>query len=159
MHEVYKFKEWPMLKFDPTESTGFLVARVAHQLQQQVQEFLDEAGIDMTAQEITILTVVAHLQEPEQMKRLAEKCGRDATTVSRQIGALEKAGLVKRSPSADDGRFNVVSITKKGQRLVERTIPMTLALKKQAMSGISAADAKALPRALMQMLSNLDSEK
>ncbi len=148
-----------MLKFDPTESTGFLVARVAHQLQQKVQEFLDEAGIEITAQEITILTVVAHLQKPEQMKRLAEKCGRDATTVSRQIGALEKAGLVKRSRSPDDGRFHVVSITNKGKRLVERTIPLTLDLRKRAMSGISAADATALSQNLIQILDNLGNEK
>ena len=145
-----------MLNFDPTESTGYLVGRVAHMLQLRVQEFLDEAGIEITAQEITILTVVAHMKKPEQMKRLAEMCGRDATTVSRQIASLENAGLVKRSSSPDDGRFNVVSITKKGQRLVERTIPMTLILKKKAMSGISPADAKALPRALKQMLDNLN---
>ena len=145
-----------MLNFDPTESTGYLVGRVAHMLQLRVQEFLDEAGIEITAQEITILTVVAHMKKPEQMKRLAEMCGRDATTVSRQIASLENAGLVERSSSPDDGRFNVVSITKKGQRLVERTIPMTLVLKKKAMSGISPADAKALPRALKQMLDNLN---
>ena len=64
-----------MLDFDPTESAGFLVGRVAHALKLRVQEFLDEAGIEISAEEISILTVLAHLKEPERMKPLAEKTG------------------------------------------------------------------------------------
>ena len=147
-----------MLEFNPTESAGFLVGRVAHALSLRVQEFLDDAEIPISAQEISILTVLAHLDEPERMKPLAELLGRDATTVSRQIAGLEEAGLVQRSPCPDDGRATVVSITTAGARLVERTIPLTLALRGRAMKGISKADAEALVRALSQMLANLKTE-
>ena len=144
-----------MLKFKPTESAGFLVGRVAHALKLNVQEFLDENEIPLSAEEISILTVLAHLEAPERMKPLAELLGRDATTVSRQIAGLEQRKLVKRSPCPDDGRATVVGITKTGTRLVDRTLPMTLALRKQAMQGISPSDAKVMTRALMQMLQNL----
>ena len=147
-----------MLNFDPTESAGFLVGRVAHALSQCVQEFLDDAGIDISAAEISILTVLAHLDGPEQMKPFAKKLGRDATTVSRQIAGLEKAHLVKRSPCRVDGRATVVMITKAGRKLVERTIPLTLALRGQAMKGISKADRKILTSALSRMLNNLKVE-
>ncbi len=147
-----------MLEFDPTESAGFLVGRVTHLLNLRVQDFLDEAGIDISAQETSILTVLAHLPGPVRMKPLAEKLGRDPTTVSRQITGLEEAGLVRRSPCPEDGRSTVVAITKKGSRLVERTIPLTLALRGRAMKGISKADAEALVRALSQMLANLKTE-
>ena len=133
-----------MLNFNPTESAGFLVGRVARALKLRVQEFLDDAEIPASAEEITILTVLAHLDEPERMKSLAELLGRDATTISRQVAALEEAGLVKRSPCRKDGRATVVTITNAGKKLSERTIPMTLALRGQAMKGISAADAKIL---------------
>jgi hypothetical protein len=43
----------------------------------------------------------------------------------------------------------VVKITKSGEKLVERTLPMTLELRKQAMRGISPADAKVMARALL----------
>ena len=144
-----------MLDFKPTESPGFLVGRVAHALKQGVQDFLDESGIPLSAEEASILTVLAHLDGPERMKPLAELLGRDATTVSRQIAGLERQKLVKRSPCPDDGRATVVQITKAGRKLVERTLPMTRALRKQAMKGISSADAKVLTRALLQMLRNL----
>ena len=144
-----------MLKFKPTESAGFLVGRVAHALKLRVQEFLDENKIPLSAEEISILTVLAHLETPEQMKPLAELLGRDATTVSRQIAGLEKRKLVKRSPCPNDGRATVAGITKAGKKLVERTLPMTMALREQAMHGISPSDAKIMTRALMQMLQNL----
>ena len=144
-----------MLNFQPTESPGFLVGRVAHALNLSVQEFLDEGDIPVSVEELRILTVVAHLDGPKQMKPLAELLGRDATTVSRQIAGLERRKLVKRSPCPDDGRATVVKITTPGEKLVERTLPMTRALRKQAMKGISSADAKVLTRALLQMLRNL----
>ena len=144
-----------MLEFNPTESAGFLVGRVAHALSLRVQEFLDDAEIPISAQEISILTVLAHLDEPERMKPLAELLGRDATTVSRQIAGLEEAGLVQRSPCPDDGRATVVSITTAGARLVERTIPLTLALRGRAMKGITKADTKTFVGVLSQMLANL----
>ena len=148
-----------MLEFDPTESAGFLVGRVTHLLNLRVQDFLDEAGIDMSAQEIRILTVLAHLAGPERMKPLAEKLGRDPTTVSRQITGLEEKGLVQRSPCPAVGRSTVVAITRRGSRLVERTIPLTLALRGQAMKGISKADSEALVRSLSQMIVNLKVEE
>jgi DNA-binding MarR family transcriptional regulator len=147
-----------MLEFDPTESAGFLVGRVAHTLKLRVQEFLHDAGIDMSAEEISILTILAHLDGPERMKPLSEKLGRDATTVSRQVAGLEEAGLVERSPCPDDGRATVVAITKAGSKLVEQTIPLTLALRGRAMKGISKAEAKTLVNALSRMLNNLKNE-
>ena len=147
-----------MLNFNPTESTGFLVGRVAHAIHQKVQEFLDEAGIEMSAEVLSILTVVAHLDAPETMKNLAGLCGRNATTVSRQITSLEKAGYVNRSPCPNDGRAFVVSITTAGITLVKKTIPMTLALRKRAMKGIAVKDAKVVQVALQQMLQNLGEE-
>ncbi len=147
-----------MLEFDPTESAGFLVGRVTHLLSLRVQEFLDEAGIDMSAQELSILTVLAHLPKPMRMKPLAEKIGRDPTTVSRQINALEEIGMVQRSPCPEDGRSTVVAITKKGSLLVEQTIPLTLALRGRAMKEITKADSEALVRTLSQMLANLNAK-
>ena len=148
-----------MLEFDPSESAGFLVGRVAHAMKIRVQEFLDEASIQISAEEISILTVLAHLDEWPQMKPLAEKLGRDATTVSRQIASLENAGLVERSPSPDDGRATVVSVTKQGKKLVKQSLPQTLALRKRAMKGVSEAENELLVRVLKLMLENLRNEE
>ena len=144
---------------NPVESTGFLVSRVAHYLKIRVQEFLDEAGVALSAEEISILTMLAHLDRPNRMTVLAELHGKDATTLSRQIDRLERAGLVQRERDPADGRAVVVTVTGGGMRLVKRTMPMTLALRRRAMQGIAERDEKVVIRALKQMLVNLRSEE
>jgi DNA-binding MarR family transcriptional regulator len=51
---------------------------------------------------------------------LAEQVGRDHSTISRQVAALEKLGLVKRRANADDSRINEAAITAKGEETVAR---------------------------------------
>jgi DNA-binding MarR family transcriptional regulator len=51
---------------------------------------------------------------------LAEQAGRDHSTISRQVAALEKLGLVKRRANADDSRINEAAITAKGEQTVSR---------------------------------------
>ena len=58
-----------MQPFKPAESTGFLVGRVAHLLKVRVQEFLDEAGVALSAEEISILTVMAFKGAPHRTRR------------------------------------------------------------------------------------------
>ncbi len=52
---------------------------------------------------------------PARDRELAELCGRDYTTVSRQITKLEELGLVNRTPNGKDARIKEVSITAKGR--------------------------------------------
>jgi DNA-binding MarR family transcriptional regulator len=51
---------------------------------------------------------------------LAEQMGRDHSTISRQVAALENLGLVKRRANADDSRINEAAITDKGRQTVSR---------------------------------------
>jgi len=51
---------------------------------------------------------------------LAEQVGRDHSTISRQVAALEKLGLVKRRANAQDSRINEAAITEKGRETVSR---------------------------------------
>ncbi|MGN6148217.1 MAG: MarR family winged helix-turn-helix transcriptional regulator [Rhizomicrobium sp.] len=51
---------------------------------------------------------------------LAEQVGRDHSTISRQVAALEKLGLVKRRANAEDSRINEAAITARGNETVAR---------------------------------------
>src|SRR4051794_17077409 len=50
---------------------------------------------------------------------LAERVGRDYTTVSRQITKLEESGLIERQPSPSDRRVNEAIITAEGRALIK----------------------------------------
>lgn len=51
---------------------------------------------------------------------LAEQVGRDHSTISRQVAALEKLGLVRRRANAGDSRIHEAAITDKGKETVAR---------------------------------------
>jgi DNA-binding MarR family transcriptional regulator len=65
---------------------------------------------------------------------LAERAGRDHTTVSRQVAKLEALGLVERRQSAADKRVSEVALTAKGRRTGE----MLFAAQEKVMAPILA---------------------
>lgn len=52
---------------------------------------------------------------------LAVTFGLDPSTITRQVQALERAGLLERSPSPDDGRVSLLTLTERGQETTTRT--------------------------------------
>jgi len=64
-----------------------------------------------------IMNEILLLQNPS-MQAVADSLGIDITTFSRQIGTLEKKMLVERTPYEEDRRSYILSLTAKGQKLV-----------------------------------------
>jgi DNA-binding MarR family transcriptional regulator len=72
------------------------------------------AGLHLERALFTPLVLVAKLG-PIGVVRLADRVGRDYTTVSRQIARLEELGLIKRRVSTADRRTREALITQKGK--------------------------------------------
>jgi DNA-binding MarR family transcriptional regulator len=53
---------------------------------------------------------------PISLKDLAGRLGLDATTVTRQVAAMEAGGLVSRRDEPDDGRVSLIGLAPTGQR-------------------------------------------
>lgn len=71
------------------------------------------AGVDLDRALFPLLVRVAR-RGPLAVGELAELCGRDYSTVSRQIAKLASLGLIARQADAADARVTNVAITKKG---------------------------------------------
>ncbi|MEM8871688.1 MAG: MarR family transcriptional regulator [Pseudomonadota bacterium] len=56
------------------------------------------------------------------LNKLATALIRDKSQITRTIRALERKGLVKRRTSAGDARVNMISLTEKGQVVVDAHI-------------------------------------
>ena len=54
------------------------------------------------------------------MGELARLTNMDPGATARQVGQLEREGYVKRSPSPDDGRVSLVSLTPRGDAVRRR---------------------------------------
>ena len=65
------------------------------------------------------LLVVIERRGPIGVVELAQRVGRDYTTVSRQVGKLESLGLVKRQAGASDRRVSEATVTAKGKAMTD----------------------------------------
>jgi DNA-binding MarR family transcriptional regulator len=77
---------------------------------------------------------------------LADQVGRDHSTISRQVAALERLGLVKRRANADDSRIHEAAITQKGKATVDQITKTRRRLMGKLLSDWSGKDRRELAR-------------
>ena len=79
----------------------------------------------------------------------------DASTMSRLVTRLVRAGLVTRSRSKTSNREVVVELSPKGRASVEGMIPIAKDMEKLAIAGIPAKELEIVKSALRTMYANL----
>ena len=75
---------------------------------------LELAGLSLERALFPLLVLIERLG-PIGIVDLGRRCGRDYTTVSRQVARLEALGLAKRRTNASDGRVREAVITPRGK--------------------------------------------
>jgi DNA-binding MarR family transcriptional regulator len=75
-----------------------------------------KAGVNLDRALFPLLARVG-MRGPLAIGELAELCGRDYSTVSRQVTKLDELGLVVRQANAKDARVTEVAITERGRAM------------------------------------------
>ncbi|MGY2372901.1 MarR family winged helix-turn-helix transcriptional regulator [Pseudomonas sp. SDO524_S393] len=86
---------------------------------QRDEAMVREAGITLDRALFPLLVLVERLG-PIGVVELADRVGRDYTTVSRQVTKLESQGLIERQASSLDRRVRESVITEKGKAMTDR---------------------------------------
>ncbi|MBV6748860.1 MarR family winged helix-turn-helix transcriptional regulator [Pseudomonas chlororaphis] len=86
---------------------------------QRDEAMVREAGISLEGALFPLLVLVERLG-PIGVVELADRVGRDYTTVSRQVAKLESLALVDRQANANDRRVREAVITEKGKVMTDR---------------------------------------
>jgi DNA-binding MarR family transcriptional regulator len=86
---------------------------------QRDEQMVREAGIALDRALFPLLVGIERLA-PIGIVELADRAGRDYTTVSRQVAKLESLGLVERKQSAADRRVNEAVVTPKGKAMTDK---------------------------------------
>jgi DNA-binding MarR family transcriptional regulator len=86
---------------------------------QRDEALIAEAGIPLDRALFPLLVSVARFG-PIGVVELADRIGRDYTTVSRQAAKLESLGLVERRDNHGDRRVRDAAITPKGKAMTDR---------------------------------------
>jgi len=99
---------------------GALLDIVAVMVRPQRDEALiAAAGIRLDRALFPLLVLIGRLG-PVGVVELADRVGRDHSTVSRQVARLDELGLVRRRPGAADRRVREAEITDRGKAMTDR---------------------------------------
>lgn len=77
-------------------------------------------------------------------------------TVTKRVDRLLAAGLVQRTPRAEDGRGRVVRLTPRGRAVIDKAVPDHLTNEARMLSGLTAAQRHTLANLLRDLGRSLD---
>lgn len=81
---------------------------------------------------------------------LAERAGRDYTTVSRQVAKLEQLGLAERRLNAEDARMRAIILSAKGKAMTDRVDQARERIGRAVFAQWAPGDVSALARLMRQ---------
>jgi DNA-binding MarR family transcriptional regulator len=113
MHNTYISKKLNTLHRSLLEIVGVM------NRPQRDEAMIQEAGISLERALFSVLVLVERLG-PIGVVELADRLGRDYTTVSRQVSKLEDLGLVSRMKNSKDRRIREATVTKSGKEITDR---------------------------------------
>jgi DNA-binding MarR family transcriptional regulator len=119
---------------------------------QRDELLIREAGIALDRALFPLLIGIQRFG-PIGIVELADRVGRDYTTVSRQVSKLEKLGLTKRQDNVLDRRVRQAVITQKGKRMTEMVDAARDRIGRTIFTSWEPADIRELVR-LMQKFAN-----
>ena len=107
--------------------------------------------LSLRATQFTILAAVAQ-HGPIQITELAEKLVMDRTTLSRDLGPIEKRSWVRIEPG-EDRRARFVELTVHGRSLLEQALPVWKQTQEKVVSGLGPGDFEVLLKGLSATVS------
>lgn len=138
---------------DAAGSVGLLFIRTYNIWHAQIKTALSK--IDITHPQYIVMASLSYLSLNNQMVtqvQIANVANMDVMTTSQVLRALEKKSWVKRTPHPNDTRANVVTITAKGQSVVNQATQLVEAID-EAFFGRLNQDKDKLMQLLQKLIS------
>ncbi|MEX3955757.1 MarR family winged helix-turn-helix transcriptional regulator [Trinickia sp. EG282A] len=112
-----------------------------------------QAKLDVSLPEARIIASVGSFG-PFSIMDLAKHANLDKSQASRAAEALIKRGLVRRTPSLEDGRVVMVSLTDEGRALYRKVMPIARKWNADLFGCLDEAEKAALSRALDKVIAS-----
>lgn len=119
------------------------LSRCAESLNHRLEAPLERSGL--TASQFGVLEVLWYLG-PLCLTDLAKKLLKTGGNLTLVVRNLERDGLVRRQRSKEDRRYYQVSLTEKGERVIQKVFPQHLARLVRFVSILQPAEQQELAR-------------
>lgn len=125
------------------QSLGFLVfgsrlRRLSEYFLMEVNKVYEQEGIPFDASWFPVFYVLSRKQ-PMPLIDIADTLEVSHSAISQLVTSLRKKGLVKTAPCPDDGRRQLVMLTRKGEELLQQVQPVWEAIA-EAMGEVASAN-------------------
>ena len=113
----------PNNQFKKGELYSFITGKASTAIARRLQKKFNAAGLNITIEQWSVLY---HLFKKEgiSQQELCNATFRDKPSITRLVDNLEKSNLVKRVPSDNDRRINLIFLTKQAQKLQDETMAL-----------------------------------
>ncbi|KXH81754.1 MarR family winged helix-turn-helix transcriptional regulator [Sporosarcina sp. HYO08] len=125
-----------------------LELNIFHDVLKSMQRIHRVSSGELSVVQSAILFEISRLHHPS-MQEVAFAVDMDITTFSRQMGTLEKKGLVKKVPYENDRRISIVSLTEEGQKKSDQINQNILRQLEQMMGSMNEFEREIISRSLL----------
>jgi DNA-binding MarR family transcriptional regulator len=134
--------------FELSRYIPYLVRRTSARVDEIIRPELAAAGLTL---EMWRVVVSIHVHGPQSLGDLSRRTSVNLSTLSRLVGAMERAKLVRRQRVVGNGRTVKIDLLPLGRRRCRGFLPFALALERRITRRFSAAELRVL-RALLGRL-------
>jgi DNA-binding MarR family transcriptional regulator len=118
-----------------------------------MQHYLDETGVYHAQHRL--LMVISHNRNASQID-IARSMNVSAATIAVSLKKLERGGYIKRVVDKGDNRLNQITITEKGNRVVEHSKQIFESTDRKVLEGLTEEEKRTLAVLLGKLDANLD---
>lgn len=144
----------PNNQFKRGELYSFITGVASTAIARRLQKNFKQHGIDITIEQWSVLY---HLWKNDGLSQqeLCNATFRDKPSITRLVDNLEKLKLVKRVPSKEDRRINLIYLTDAAFTLRDQTMEMANQTLNEALGGVSPAEVELCKAILQRVYDNL----
>jgi DNA-binding MarR family transcriptional regulator len=125
----------PNNQFKKGELYSFITGKASIAIARRLQKKFNQAGLNLTIEQWSVLY---HLWKEDgiSQQELCRSTFRDKPSITRLLDNLEKLQLVKRTPSRNDRRMNMILLTDEAKKLQEQTMELANETLNEALEGV-----------------------
>jgi len=144
----------PNNQFKKGELYSFITGKASTAIARRLQKNFKHANLDVTIEQWSVLY---HLwkEDGQSQQQLCDATFRDKPSITRLVDNLEKLKLVKRVPSKDDRRINLIYLTKEAEQLQEQTMELASQTLSEALDGVTNGQIEIAKEVLQKVYDNL----
>ena len=144
----------PNNQFKRGELYSFITGVASTAIARRLQKNFKQHGIDITIEQWSVLY---HLWKNDGLSQqeLCNATFRDKPSITRLVDNLEKLKLVKRVPSKEDRRINLIHLSDTAQALRDQTMEMANQTLNEALGGVTSDEVEMCKSVLQRVYDNL----